>query len=263
MCHPEVPAGQVTPEVAREEVQIPVANGEKMPGLLARPEGGEGAGVLIINDIMGRSPFYEDLAARLATAGFVALCPEFFFRQGPLEEQSFPAAFARRAKLDEKNAVRDLSAAIDWLKQQPGVRGGKAGTIGFCMGGTLILNLAAARKDLVSVCFYGFPAGAGAEAKPTSPTAPLDQVDQINGPLLAFWGDQDTMVGQDNVEKLAQGLQQRGVDFAYKVYPGLGHGFMAQSRLDPDHAAYEAACEAWTRTLEFYRQHLGALAGAR
>ena|SRR6266516_2033353 len=94
MCHPEVPAGQRTPDVIREEVGVPLASGERMPALLARPEGGNGPPVLIINDIYGRSPFYEHLAARLATAGFTALCPEFFLRLGPLPERTREAAFA-------------------------------------------------------------------------------------------------------------------------------------------------------------------------
>lgn len=256
MCHPEVPAGQATPQVSREEVQVPVEGGVKMPALLARPEAGEGPGVLIINDIFGRSPFYENLAARLASAGYVALLPEFFFELETVERGDREASQARRGKLDEPLTVRRLSQAIDWLRSQPGVRGDRTGTVGFCMGGTLVLNLAAERSDLASVCFYGFPAGAN---KPFgAPTAPLQQLDSIKGPIIGFWGDQDTGVGIDNVEKLASGLKERGVDFQHTIYPGLGHGFMAASQLDPNHEAYEKACDAWTKSLDFYRQHLGA-----
>ncbi len=231
-----------------------------MPALLARPEGGEGPGVLIVNDIYGRSPFYENLAARLATAGFVALDPEYFFRLGSIDRASREAAFARRGKLDEKQVVRELSETIDWFKQQPGVRGDRLGTIGFCMGGTLVLNLAAERDDLATVCFYGFPAGS--PDKPNGPIAPLDQVDRINGPVLGFWGDQDTGVGMDNVRRLAGELQRRGVEFEHTIYPGLGHGFLAASQLDPNHEAYGGACDAWTRTVDFYRNRLGARATA-
>ncbi len=246
----------------REEAQVPVPSGEQMPALLTRPASGEGPAVLIINDVYGRTPFYENLAARLAAAGFVALCPEFFFRQGPLAERTREAALERRKGLDERNTLVDLNAAIDWLKGQSGVRGDVLGTIGFCMGGTFVLNLAAERADLASVCFYGFPAGASGKPVEKLPPAPLTQLDQMHGPILGYWGDQDHGVGMDNVEQLARGLQQRRVDFEYKIFPGLGHGFMAQSQLDPNHEAYQAACEAWTRTLSFYRQHLGALAGA-
>jgi len=60
----------------------------------------------------------------------------------------------------------------------------------------------------------------------------------------------------DNVEKLAALLKARGVDFQHTIYAGLGHGFMAASRLDPAHEAYDAACRSWTRTIEFYRTHI-------
>lgn len=263
MCHPEVPAGQVTPQVTRDEVNVSLPGGEQMPALLTRPEGGDGPAVLIVADIFGRSPFYEDLAARLAQAGFVALCPDYFFRQGPLPERTFEAAFARRARLNEKHLVADMSAAVDWLKGQEGVRGERVGTVGFCMGGTITLDLAAERGDVVTVSYYGFPAGAGAKATETSAPAPLAGSDRMQGPILGWWGDQDSNVGIENVEKLAEQLKSNpNATFEYKVYPGLGHGFLAASRFDPNSEAYEAACESWARTLDFYRQHLAVGAAA-
>lgn len=257
MCHPEVPAGQTTPDVQRQEVQVPVGGGESMPAMFASPEGHEGPGVLLINDIMGRSPFYESLAARLATAGFHVLLPEFFFREGPLADRNLDLARERLGKLDEPRALDNLSSAIDWLQGQAGVRGDRTGMFGFCLGGTYVLDLAARRNDMAGVCFYGFPAAGGG---PKSAPSPLSQVDKIKGPLLGFWGDQDVGVGMDNVQKLADELGKRNVDFEYTIFPGLGHGFMAASQLDPNHDAYAKACEAWTRTVDFYRNNLGAKA---
>jgi carboxymethylenebutenolidase len=253
MCHPEIPAGHTAPDVDRMEVELPlIGKLEKMPGLLCRPQTGAGAGVLVVGDVYGRTPFYEDLAGRLALAGFTALLPDYFFRQGPLAEPTREAAMARRELLDQKQALVDLSQALDWLHLQP-FAAGRLGTIGFCMGGTYVLDLAAERDDLATVCFYGFPAGSPA---PSALPPPLSLADQIGGPLLGFWGDQDAGVGMDNVEELAAALKARGVDFDFTIYPGLGHGFMAASRLDPEHEAYDAACRSWTRTIEFYRTHI-------
>jgi carboxymethylenebutenolidase len=262
MCHPEVPAGAPVPDVERIEVEIPlVGRQEQMPGLMARPRTGAGPGVLVVCDIFGRSPFYEDLAGRLALAGFTALLPDYFFREGPLAERTRELAMERRQRLDENQALVDLDQAIEWLKLQP-FAGGQVGTIGFCMGGTLVLDLAARREDVATVCFYGFPAGAaGKEAG--APPPPLTLTERMHGPILGFWGDQDTGVGMDNVEKLAAALDERGVEFEYTIHPGLGHGFMAQSQLDPAHEAYEAACQSWTRTLDFYRRELAPKAVAR
>jgi carboxymethylenebutenolidase len=78
----------------------------------------------------------------------------------------------------------------------------------------------------------------------------------MTGPILGFWGDQDQLAGLANVEKLRAELTERGVDFELIIYPGLGHGFMAASGLDPEHAAYDAALDAWTRTVAFLHTHL-------
>ena len=252
MCHPEVPAGAPVPDVERIEVEVPlIGRQESMPALMARPRTGAGPAVLVVCDVFGRSPFYEDLAGRLALAGFTALVPEYFFRVGPLPDPSREAAMARRERLDQNRSLVDLEQAIDWLKLQP-FASGRVGTIGFCMGGTFVLDLAAARDDLATVCFYGFPAATG----PLGPPRPLDLAARMKGPILGFWGDQDAGVGMDNVEQLAGALEEAGVDFEHTVYPGLGHGFMKASGLDPKNAEYEVACRSWTRTLEFYREHL-------
>lgn len=249
MCHPEVPEGQEQPEVHREEVQV-----AGMPAQLTLPDGGRGPGVLVICDVFGRSAFYENLGTRLATAGFTALVPEYFHRHGPLAENTREAAMARRGRLDQRQTLVELNDAVKWLEEH--ATGVRVGTVGFCMGGTLALDLAARDEGLATVCYYGFPAG-GAHTGPLSAPAPLDEVDRMRGPILGFWGDQDAGVGMENVQRLAQALAERGVDFEHHVYPGLGHGFMARSGLEPGHEAYERACESWTRTLDFYRQHLG------
>ena len=257
MCHPEVLPGSRTPEVTREEVQVPVGGGETMPAMLAIPDGGPAPAVLVVADVYGRTPFYEDLAARVATAGFEALLPDVFHRVGPLPERTREAAFARRRLLDGNRAMEDLRAALRWLRERPGAAG-RTGTIGFCMGGTSVLHMAASETDLVSVCYYGFPAG----SSPSGPPAPLEVTDRMTGPILGFWGDQDEGVGMDNVAELARRLGERGVDFRHRVYPGLGHGFLARTEFDRANADYEPACESWTMALDLWREHLRVAAPA-
>src|SRR5438132_10774717 len=164
MCHPEVPAGAPIPDMRIEEATIPVEGRAAMPGLLAFPERTPAPGILIVNDVFGRSPFCDNLARRLAQAGFVAVTPEYFFREGSLPEPTREAAMARAKRLDFKRWGRDMSAAIDWLRVRPEVNR-TVGTIGFCMGGTQALLLSARRRDIAAtVCYYGFPADARTEA---------------------------------------------------------------------------------------------------
>lgn len=254
MCHPEVPEGQEMPRVRTEEVEVPLGGGGQMPALLALPDGAERPGVLIVSDIFGCSPFYENLAARLAQAGFQALLPNYFFRVGGLAEITRDAALERRSRLDERQSLRDLETAAAWLRTRPGA-GGRLGTVGFCMGGTLVLDLTASVRELATVCYYGFP-GRPSRQTAFTPPAPLDIVDSLRGPILGFWGDQDAPVGMENVALLAAALKTRGTAFEHTVYPGLGHGFLSASQFDPDHAAYKAACESWTRAITFFRANL-------
>ena len=260
MCHADAPSNP-SPAAATEEVAVALPTGEDLPALYARPAGDAAAGpaprpaVLVVHDIYGRTPFYEDLAARLAGAGFHALLPDGFFRQGALAERTREAAFGRRAKLDDLRALADYSAAVDWLRARPEVAGGRTGTIGFCMGGTYVLNLAAARDDLATVCYYGFPRSPGLGVNPGP--SPLDQIGSMRGPVIAFWGDRDESVGMDNVAAFAAAAARQGVDLDHTVYQGVGHGFLAQALTDPDHPGHGCASDAWDRTLAFYGRHLG------
>ena len=179
MCHPEVPAGQPIPDVAKEEVTVPLPGGHGMPALLVRPEGGSAPAVLVVNDVFGRSPFYENLSSRLATAGFVALCPEYFFREGPLEQPTREAALARRERLDEARALRELDATIDWLAALDGVTGDRVGTVGFCMGGGDALAWACNYDRLKAVAPYF-----GANPRPLSAVA-------RSCPVVGFYPEKD------------------------------------------------------------------------
>jgi len=261
MCHPDAPSASSGHPVSDEETWIAVDDGESMPAYLAKAGGDVARGVVVIvGDIYGaRTPFYEHIAQVLADVGFDSVVPEFFFRVGPLAEPTQEAAFARKGRLDERRALRDLDAAISWARQRTGDAAGRVGLLGFCLGGTFVLDLAATRDDVATVCYYGFPAGPpGPPGDPArSAPKPLDHVDRIRGPVLGFWGDQDERVGIANVEAFARALEERGADFEYTVYPGLDHGFL-QSGFDPGAPGHEHAAASWDRAVAFLEAHARA-----
>jgi dienelactone hydrolase len=248
VCHVDVPPGQQAPAFAGVEVAIPLAAGEAMPALhVATSEGAPP--VLVIGDVFGRSRFYEHLGALLAQAGFQALVPDFFFRQGPLPDPpSKEAAFGRRAQLDEAGTLDDLRGAIAWLRRTSGRT--LVGTVGFCMGGTFVLDLVATENDLVGVAYYGFPVPQPTIASP--PPRPIDLVDELRGPLLAFWGDQDDTVGVEHAREYVR-RARASTAFRSEILPGLGHGFLGSARLgDPS----DPAAATWERAVEFLRGEL-------
>ena len=253
MCHPEVPAGTALPEVGVRDVAIDLDDG-RLPGILALPALTPAPGVLVVNDVFGRSAFYDHLTQRIAQAGFVALDVEYFFRQAPVAADDREGATKRAQQLDQMGTLDDLDQAVEWLRARPEVRGERVGTIGFCMGGTLVLDLAASRTDLATVCYYGFPARRG--DSPLSPPAPLEVAEEMSGPILGHWGDQDAGVGMENVRELDAKLTAAGVEHAFHISQGLGHGFL-KAFLDTEGAeGHEEACGSWTRTLDFWRGHL-------
>jgi dienelactone hydrolase len=134
MCHPDAPSTPSPAPDTLQEVRVPLPTGEELPSLYAHPDR-DGPGVLIVADIYGRSGFYEDLAARLAVAGYRALLPEPFFRQGPLAGQGREAAFARRRQLDDlpdaRRRLRDAAALAGALRSARGER-----RIGYKLGFT-------------------------------------------------------------------------------------------------------------------------------
>ncbi|CAM5692411.1 dienelactone hydrolase family protein [Streptomyces canus] len=248
MCHSDLPPGQPAPDAVRREVGIPLPTGEVMPALHVTAAPGA-PGVLIIADMLGRSPFYEHLAALLAAAGFQALLPDVFFRQGPLPEPGTEAAVARRAQLDERQSLDDLRVAVDWLGKRSTTI--PVGTIGFCMGGTFALDLASSRGELVTVAYYGFPEPPAWVVSP--PPRPIDLVGSLRGPVLAFWGDRDTTVGMASVERYAEQAADANPHFEHAVLSGLGHGFLGASDLgDPA----DPGGATWARSVAHLRSHL-------
>lgn len=253
MCHPEVPPGTPLPDVRVQEVAIDVDDG-RLPGVLALPVVTPAPAVLVVNDVFGRGEFYEHLTRRIAQAGFVALDVEYFFRQSAVATGDREGAMKRAQQLDQMGTLDDLDQAVAWLQQRPEVRGARVGTIGFCMGGTLVLDLAASRNDLATVCYYGFPARRG--ENPLAPPAPLEVAEEMSGPIRGEWGDQDAAVGMVNVRALDELLVAAGVEHSFQIHKGLGHGFL-KALLDNEGAeGHDVACGSWTRTLDFWRKHL-------
>lgn len=249
MCHPGF-ARQVAKQAERREVSVSLPSGGQLPASWRVPGSGRGPAVLLISDIYGRTPFYEHLAGRLTEVGYVTLLPDLFFRQGELGEVTREAAFARHARLDENGALGDLEAALAWLRGRVDVVTPTVGLLGFCLGGTLALDLAASDRDLAVACYYAFPYGM-TSSQPAP--RPIDLTDRFHAPVVAFWGDRDYIdVGQ--IEEFSQAMRTAGNDYHYIVYPGQGHGFLAG--LAEQGPATSAAEDSWARTLDFLATRL-------
>lgn len=248
MCHDGVGHHAVddTSGIAERDFSVETHDAE-LPVFEAKPEGGGRATVIIIHDIYGANAFYHDLARRLAKAGYTAWLPDLFVRQGPLPEYTSQAARARSGHLSYPQAMQDVARLIDEAGEEA-----SAGVVGFCMGGTLVMHLAAHEPRLAAgVIYYGFPANPNISEN--RPSAPMQETELVGMPLLGFWGDQDRGVGMDNLQQYQSLLEKNGKDFEFQVYSGLGHAFLT---FDPEDASFENSQDSWERALAFFGQRL-------
>lgn len=256
MCHNDSLVIPVSGGAPLTEASIDLDTGQKtpLPIFVVAPEGdADVPGILLISDIYGPGPFYQDMARRLSLEGYRVALPDLFTRLEPLPaDADRQAVSARNRNLDQPTALVDIQATLDWLRTEPGSTG-KIGIIGFCMGGTYVM-LAGARdpKPDAGVAFYGFPKR---ERTPLSPIVALDE-DEVAGmdmPLLALWGDQDSGVGMDNVATYDEALNRYKKPHDFFIYPDIGHAFMTFDQTAP---AWPHAEDAWTKTLSHFRQHV-------
>ena len=253
MCHedPGVPFDG-RGAIAEEEIQLQGV-GQAIRATLYRVPGGKGSpGVVIVHDVYGHTEFYREMGKRLAAAGFTTLLPDLFHRQGPIPGRDREAAFARRARFDERVALGDLAAALRYLRQEEAAP--RVGAVGFCMGGTLAMLLAAREPLDAGVVFYGFPVNRSRTE--LAPFQVLDEAAEIKAPLLGFWGDQDAGVGMENVARLDEELARHGKPHEFEIYPGLPHGFLT---FDESAPFGRESRDAWERTIAFFARRLSAV----
>src|SRR6478609_3546783 len=184
MCH-EQPLASIRGGAGLIEERVSYqGDGADIPAYLVTPEGDATPGVVIISDVWGSKPVWEDVATRLAAEGFAVLVPDLFVRQGPLAERTRELASERAGKMDQMSALIDIGAGMNWLRDQIGGR--SVGMMGICMGGTLVLVQASRkpRPDAV-VSFYGFPAGS---QRPRWTFTPIGEVERSDAPILAIFG---------------------------------------------------------------------------
>jgi carboxymethylenebutenolidase len=237
-----------------EDVTIDTDAGP-MGGFVERPAGGGPyPAVVIIQEAFGVNAHIHDVARRFAAEGYVALAPEIFHREGPgivLPYADMEAVMGHLQKLTHEGLEQDVRAAMGWLRDQPMVKAGEVGLVGFCIGGFTAF-LGACRTDpAATVAFYG---GGIARARPLGKLGPLlGESGRIRAPILCFFGSDDPSISSDDVAAVTRELDRLDLSHEVVVYPGATHGFFCDQR-----ASYnaEAAGDAWRRTLGWFGRHL-------
>ena len=223
------------------------SNGATAGGYLALPEEGKGPGVIVLQEWWGLVPHIKDVCERFAAEGFVALAPDLYHGEAT---RSPDEAGKLMMALDIDRTEKDLRGAVQFLLGHERVAHERVGTVGFCMGGVLSLY-AASRNAQVGACvvFYGI------HPKVNPP------LEDLHAPVLGLYAEKDDFVPPAAVRELEERLRAHGKQAEMHIYPGTDHAFFNDTR--PEVHDPEAAADAWKRTVEFFRQHLGGLPAER
>ena len=232
------------------EVKIPAADGP-MPAYRAVPNGaGPFPIVLVIEEIFGVHEYIKDICRRLAKAGYCAVAPELYARQGDLSTMTDPKIIIRDiiSKTPDAQWIGDLDATAAWAASAAKGDAGRLGVMGWCRGGRDAWLYAAHRRDLkAAVAWYG-PLGGDRTA--IQPRTAGDVAAEIHAPLLALYGGVDTGIPPSSAEEARDKARQAGRSVELVIYPDAPHGFHADYR--PSYRK-DAAEDGWTRALAFLK----------
>jgi len=234
------------------EVTIPVGS-FKMPAYRAAQAGRTGAPVvLVVSEIFGVHEYIADVARRFAKAGYFAIAPEMFVRQGDASSYGEVAKLIAEviSKVPDEQVMGDLDACLAWAKGE-GADTAKTAVTGFCWGGRITWLYSAHNPAVkAGVAWYGRLVGT---ASALNPRHPVDVAASLKAPVLGLYGEKDTGIPLDTVERMKAALAA-GSPAARKsefvVYPGAPHAFHADYR--PSFVK-SAAEDGWKRCLDWFR----------
>jgi carboxymethylenebutenolidase len=247
MCHsadsrPPAPP-VVTGEVAEHgPLQLTTDDGNRMSAYRAVPSAPNGAGVVLMPDVRGLHPFYEDLACRFAEAGFHTVTFDFYGRSaGTTPRDETFDGMRHLGLLEPEHVDADVAAATALLR---GEHEGPVFTVGFCLGGGHSWRQAATDLGLAgAVGFYGPPRFFG------------DSAEKVSAPLLMLLAGDDVATPREEFDAMAARLDAAGKEFEMHVYEGAPHSFF-----DRAFDQWAPICaDAWQRILDFTARHAGSV----
>ena len=229
-------------------------NGFNVPAFYAAPAGKTLLPVvLVVQEIFGVHEYIADICRRFAQAGYLAIAPELYARQGdPAQYTEMPKLMTDLvAKVPDAQVMADLDGAIEWA----GVHGGdlsKVAITGFCWGGRITWLYAARGPVNVAVAWYGRLVGAHNDFTPSNP---IDLASTMRVPVLGLYGEKDSGIPLDTLEKMKAALAtgtSASKAARFVVYPDAPHAFHADYRPS---FRQEPAADGWKRCLDWFKAH--------
>ncbi len=241
--------------IIAETISLHGHGGDMINAYFARPMGaGPFPGVVLAHHLPGWDDWYREATLRFARHGYLALCPNLYFRSGHGTPEDVAAKARAAGGVPDDQAVGDLEGAANLLHALPQCNG-KVGVFGTCSGGRHAY-LAACRSRAFQAavdCWGGRVVMSADELTPSQPVAPLDYTPQLSIPLLGLFGEEDSGPTPEQVRIHEAALKQHGKNYEFHMYPNAGHGFFYYHR-----PAYrpEQAEDGWKKIWAFLGKHL-------
>jgi carboxymethylenebutenolidase len=233
------------------EVKVPV-QGAQMPAYRAAPDGnGPFPVVLVVQEIFGVHEHIRDVCRRLAKAGYLAVAPELYARQGDVSRlQDIQEIIGKVvSKVPDAQVMSDLDATVAWVAATGKGDVGRLGITGFCWGGRITWLYCAQRASVkAGVAWYGRLVGQASELQPQHP---VDLAASLRVPVLGLYGAADQGIPLDTVDRMRAVLEGGSSGSQIVVYPDTPHGFNADYR--PSYRR-EAAEDGWRRMLDWFKR---------
>jgi carboxymethylenebutenolidase len=233
------------------DIKIPTADGS-IPGYFARPATGDRFPVVLVApEIWGAHEHIKDVARRLAKAGYLAVVPEVYARQGdPQKAPDIQAVLKIANAKPDTQEMSDFDAALAWAVKEGRGDPKRVAITGFCRGGRTTWMYSAHNPSLkAGVAWYGPVAGKPSDLMPKNP---LDVAADINVPVLGLYGGADQGIPNDTVDRMYAALKSRNKPSEIIIYEGMPHAFHADYR--PSYRK-ETAEDAWKRMLAWFKKH--------
>ncbi|MEO8695957.1 MAG: dienelactone hydrolase family protein [Acidimicrobiales bacterium] len=206
--------------------------------------------LVVVQEAFGVTDHIEDVARRLAAAGWLAIVPHLYHRTGDarIGYDDMPGAGREMSSLTADGILDDIDTALAAASTR-GFSLSRVGIVGFCMGGSVALAVAARRDIGAAVTFYG-----GGVLEGRFGLAPLvDEAIALRCPWLGLYGDLDHGISPSDVEQLREAAAKSGQPVRIVRYPDAGHGFNCDAR-----ASYheQSALDAWQQMLDWFDEHM-------
>ena len=233
-----------------KEVVIPPDDG-RIPGYRARPaKPGKYPTVLVVQEIFGVHEHIKDVCRRFAKAGYYAIAPELYARQGDASKISDIPTILRDivSKVSDKQVMGDLDAAVAVAAKSGYADTGKLAITGFCWGGRVVWLYAAHNPKLkAGTAWYG---PIKRDATENNPKHPLDLAAEMKAPVLGLYGGADQGIPTDTVEMMKDALKKANKKAEIVLYPDTPHGFNADYR--PSYRKDKAE-DGWKRMMAWFK----------